>query len=124
PIPVEFVGKTNAQIFADYGIAIGGYVAPISASASNPRINALLGSPTTPATHVELLSPKFAKGNNPYLLSYSYYDPGKPGGDAYSDNAFVKESTPIILKNGWNLLSRTVLIVQISLFVYADTIAQ
>ena len=46
-VPVEFLDKTNQDLFDQYGLAIGGIVAPQDASESDPKINALLGSEST-----------------------------------------------------------------------------
>ena len=122
PVPAEFVDKTNAQLFAEYGLTIGGYVAPVSASASNPRINALLGPPLSPATHLQLTSAKYVKGNNPYFLSYGYYNPSEPKADIYGNNVLVQESTATPLQNGWNLITRTILGATTTLLIYGDNI--
>ena len=122
PVPAEFIDKTNAQLFAEYGLTIGGYVVPLSASASNPRINALLGSPLTPATHLQLTSAKYVEGNNPYFLSYGYYNPSEPIADIYGNNVLVQESTPTPLQNGWNLITRTILGATTTLLIYGDNI--
>src|SRR5262249_35872447 len=43
-VPDELLGKTNAELWRQYGLAIGGVVAPADA-ATVPRIHGLMGSP-------------------------------------------------------------------------------
>jgi len=121
PIPAEFVGKSNAQLFAEFGLTIGGFIAPESAAPSNPRINGLLGSPSTSQLPFLLLSAKYVPINTPYSLSYAYYNPSDPSADIWSGNVVVNESTETPLHAGWNLITRSVLGKTITLLVFGDT---
>ena len=123
PIPNEFLDKTNAQLFEEYGLAIGGFVAPVDASMSDPKIHMLVGTPSQPAVHFKLLGAQFVKGDDPYQLSYSYYDPSMPSTDVYSNNVTVQESSPISLTNGWNLITRTIMGAVTTLLIYQDNSA-
>ena len=58
-VPAALVDQTNQQLFDKYGLAVGGIVAPIDAEASNPRIDALIGSPTAPQADLQLVSKKY-----------------------------------------------------------------
>src|SRR5262249_23725842 len=78
-VPAELVGLTNQLMFDRYGLAIGGIVAPASATASDPRIGALLGPRSTYQADLQLLSPKYYNfDTGPYKLAYKYYDPSNP----------------------------------------------
>jgi hypothetical protein len=100
-IPTALVGLTNQQLFTQYGLAIGGVVAPSDAT-TNPKIYGLIGS--TLASYlpkIELVSAKYTQYNPTtpdYTLVYRYYDPSKSG------YVTVKETTPRQLQEGWNLL--------------------
>jgi hypothetical protein len=121
PIPAELVGKSNAQLFAEYGLTIGGFIAPPSAALSDPRINGLLGSPSAAQPHVALLSAKYVDANTPYFLSYSYHDPSDPRADIWYGNVVINESTETPLHAGWNLITRSVLGKTITLLVFGDS---
>ncbi len=43
-VPIQYVGLTNAQIFSQYGLAIGGAVAPVNAIVDPPGIYGILDS--------------------------------------------------------------------------------
>lgn len=120
PIPAEFVGKSNAQLFAEFGLTIGGFIAPESAAPSNPRVNGLLGSPSAAQPQVQLLSAKYVRINTPYSLSYSYYNPSDPSADGYG-NVIIHESTETPLHAGWNLITRSVLGKTVTLLVFGDS---
>jgi G8 domain-containing protein len=122
-VPADLIDKTNQQLFDTYGLAIGGIVAPPGATASNPRIDALIGPHATYLPDVQLLSKKYVnQDTGPYLLKYKYYDPTNPlaGKSGY---VTVTESTPTLLANGWNLVTRTILGRTGTLFVYGDNLA-
>ena len=78
-VPAALVDQTNQQLFDKYGLAIGGIVAPAGATASNPRIDALVGPHATYLPDLQLLSKKYVNEDvGPYLLSYKYFDPSDP----------------------------------------------
>lgn len=104
-VPAALRNLTNQQLWKQFGIAIGGAVAPASA-VHDPQINGLVG----PATHYSppnyLWSAKWfdsRKGN--YYLTYSYWNPSLNGGAG--GNVYVQENTPTALVGGWNVITRT-----------------
>ncbi len=121
-IPPELLNKTNQQIYDQYGLAIGGVIAPPDATASDPRINALIGSPATYLPDVKLTSAKYYNPDvTPYVLSYKYQDPTNPLADK-SGWVSVKEKTASPLHPGWNLLTRNILGHVRTVLVYSDDI--
>jgi hypothetical protein len=122
-VPPELIDQTNRQLWDKYSLAVGGIIAPADATASNPRIDALIGSKSTYLPDVQLLSKKYFNADTgPYLLRYKYYNPGVTGADK-SGYVTVKETTPTLLVNGWNLVTRQVLGATRTLFIYADNVA-
>ena len=115
-VPAALRDKTNQQIFDQFGLAIGGIVAPASATQSDPRINALIGPVATYLPNLELNSPKYSNQLTNYQLRYSYTDP------ATNARVTVREQTPTPLVQGWNLLTRTILGATRTLLVYGDVI--
>jgi hypothetical protein len=114
---------TNQQLWDTYGLAIGGIVAPATAAASNPRIDALIGPHATYLADLLLLSKKYVnQDTGPYLLRYRYYDPSNPLAST-AGYVTVKETNPTLLANGWNLVTREVLGRTRTLFVYGDNLA-
>ena len=105
--------KTNAQLNADYGLAIAGSVAP-SDGEVDPQINAILGSPATYLSRVDLMSPKYTRDLASYRLEYTRIDPQT------SLPVLISESEPTQLKAGWNLLTRTIDGQPRTLLVYGD----
>ncbi len=121
-VPAELIDKTNQQIYDQYGLAIGGIVAPADASASDSRINALIGSRSTYDPDVRLLTGKYVNPDvTPYKLVYRYQDATNPL--AREGWVTVKEKTVTTLHPGWNVVTRQVLGHPRSLLVYADSIA-
>lgn len=114
-VPTALRNKTNQQIFDQYGLAIGGIVAPASATQSDPRINALIGPTSTYQTGLELESAKYSNQLATYKLQYRYTDP------AINTRVTVREQTATPLTQGWNLLTRTILGATRTLLVYGDT---
>lgn len=95
-LPPELLGKTNQQLWEEYGLAIGGVVAPADAVA-DPRITGLIGAPAAYAPEVKLLSRKYTNRLEGYQLVYR----AARGG-------LVVDPTPVNLREGWNLLTRPV----------------
>ena len=95
-LPPEIVGKTNAQLWAEYGIAPGGVVAPADAVVVE-GINGLVGSRATYLPDLELHSDKYTNEPNNYTLSYE---------NARGDHITEKTTTPI--REGWNLVIRQI----------------
>lgn len=95
-IPLELIGKTNHQLFNEFGIAPAGVVAPGDAVTSS-RISGLLGSVTPRPVELELVSAASTNQLADYELRYL---------DQYGDE--VVDPTPVNLQLGWNLLTRDV----------------
>jgi hypothetical protein len=114
-IPAGLLDLTNAQIFQQYGLAIGGIVAP-SDAVPQAGINGLVSpTPVSYLPDLQLLSPKYFNFTlNPYLLAYKYLDP------TTNKYVTVKETTPTTLVAGWNLITRTILGQTRTLLVYGD----
>ena len=129
-IPAGLLDLRNADLFTNYGLAIGGVVAPASASspdASDPtalKTNALIGQKAAYLPDLALASAKYTRFRDPsdlatakvglYKLSYKITDP------ATGKVTTVKETTPTTLSAGWNLLTRTINKVNRTLLVYGD----
>jgi hypothetical protein len=122
-VPAALVDLTNSEMFEKYGLAIGGIVAPEDASASNPRIDALIGSHATYLPDVQLASKKYVnQDSGAYFLSYKYFDPSNSRANR-SGYVTVKETTPTLLANRWNLVTREILGSIRTLLVFGDNLA-
>ncbi len=108
-LPPEVVGKTNQQLWDQYGIAPGGVVAPADAVRID-GINGLVGSRATYLPDLELHSDKYTNTPNNYTLSYE---------NARGDHFTEKTTTPI--REGWNLVTRQIDGNTRTFFVYGDT---
>lgn len=108
-LPPEIVGKTNQQLWDQYGIAPGGVIAPADAVVVE-GINGLVGSRATYLPELELHSDKYTNEPNNYTLSYE-----NARGDHITENA----TTPI--REGWNLVTRQIDGQTRTFFVYGDT---
>ena len=118
-IPTALRDKTNQQLFNQYGLAIGGVVAPADAKV-DPKINGLIGAKAAYPPELVLTSAKYAKftvGTPSYILSYKYWDA------ATNKYKTIKETTKTQLSPGWNLLTRTVAGMPRTLLVYGDITA-
>jgi len=119
-VPAEFIGKTNQQLFDQYGLALGGALAPPDASHSDPNINALIGSAVVYQPTVTLNGSKYVNAKKtPFKLSYTMNDPGNPAADV-NGNVVVNESNATKLKAGWNVLTRTIQGQKRSFMVFND----
>jgi G8 domain len=114
-VPTELLDKTNTQLFAQYGLAIGAIVAPTDAVDGTPQhVNGLIGP--TLATYlpdVRLVSGKYVNTAS-YTLSYKYFD------SATGKYKTVTETSPTTLHSGWNLLTRQIAGATRTLLVYGD----
>ncbi|MCX7423722.1 MAG: hypothetical protein NT013_29880 [Planctomycetia bacterium] len=110
-VPIALRDKTNQQIFAQYGLAIGGVVAPVTATQSDARINALIGPTSAYLPSLELGSAKYSNDLENYKLSYSF---------KYHARVVVRELIATPLAEGWNLLTRTILGATRTLLVFGD----
>ncbi len=121
-VPADLINQTNQQLFDKYGLAIGGIVAPASATASNSRINGLVGPHAVYLPDAQLLSKKYVnEDQGPYLLTYKYYNPSGPHADK-SGYITVKETAPTLLASGWNLVTREILGTTRTLLIYGDNV--
>ena len=66
-LPDEIRGKTNAQIWAEFGLAVGATLPPLDAVAV-PRINGLVGSKAVYLPSMVILSPRFTTQTSDYTL--------------------------------------------------------
>jgi hypothetical protein len=100
-VPPELFDRTNAELMAAYGLSIGGTVAPAGAvdgkgtyafsnpdgttTTASPRINGLIGSPSTYQTSLDATSARYTRnvdpsGTNPlYVFSYRFAKPSATG---------------------------------------------
>ncbi len=69
-VPAGLVGKTNQQLFDQYGLAVGGVLAPAIA-AFDARVGALLGPTTTPLPTIKLNSAETVSSLSDYRLKYT-----------------------------------------------------
>jgi hypothetical protein len=107
-IPPELIGKTNQQLWDAYGIAPAGIIAPSDAVRID-RINGLVGSRSTYLPQLELHSDKYTNELHDYQLVYV---------DGRGD--LVTDPTRVNLREGWNLLTRSVQGHTRTFFVYGD----
>jgi hypothetical protein len=96
-VPDELIGKTNRELWEKYGLAIGGVVAPGDAK-SEPKIDGLVGEPTTP---------------RPGLVLYNVYSAKLEGyRPSWSEPGQVKKAAPDVravdLQRGWNVVTQKV----------------
>ena len=95
-VPAQLVGRTNQQLFDQYGLAVGGVLAPASAIFDS-RVNALLGPATNPLPFLKLTSPDTVNKLSGYRLKYM---------DASGRRFKERTATPLV--PGWNLISRNI----------------
>src|SRR5436189_6180023 len=103
--PAALLNMTNQKLWDNYGLAIGGVIAPKNAI-PDPLINGIVGPATQYSPPNYLYSAKwFDSRKGPYYLIYSYWNPslnlGK-GGYVYKS-----ETTATPLVGGWNVIKRT-----------------
>jgi hypothetical protein len=98
-VPPEWIGLTAQQLFTNYGLAVGGSVAPAS-SAKIPLSNGIAGPPTSVPNWYVQNSDYSAPAASPYTLSYRLAVNGALQG-------VTTEPTPTPIKTGWNCLKRT-----------------
>jgi hypothetical protein len=103
-VPAELLDRTNADLYASYGLAIGGTVAPADAqdgmgtytftnpdgstTQASPRIDGLIGSPSTYQVSLDATSARYtqkvdatADHSNPqYVFSYRFANPASSTG--------------------------------------------
>jgi hypothetical protein len=108
--PAAFIGKTNRQLFQQYGIAVGGAVAPEDA-VPLPESNAIIGSKFTGRRTIQQVSPMLVTAAK-YALAYR----------ANAEGPVITESVSENLRPGWNILTRQVDGARYSFLVYADIV--
>lgn len=119
-VPARLLDKTNQALWNEYKLAVEGMVAPAGATASNPRINGLLGPRAAYPTEVRLVRNRYVTNrDNDFRLAYAYYDPGNPSADAQG-YVTVQETQVTPLEKGWNFLTRSVAGMDRTFLVYND----
>jgi hypothetical protein len=117
-VPAALLDKTNAQLFAQYGLASGGIVASADARQA-AEVNGLEGAPAT-ILNLPSLALRSAKNYNDsnanYKLMYSYTDP------VTRTTVRVAETKTTPLAAGWNVITRTVLGNVRTFLIYEDHI--
>jgi hypothetical protein len=123
-IPTALENLTNAAMFAKYGLAIGGIVAPSDGIVNPPGIHGILGSASSYGPVVNLWGNRYTQFDpvNPsFRLSYTYTRPGT------ATLALTTEAGLTQLVQGWNLLTRNVTMGGVTyvrtILVYGDDIA-
>ena len=95
-VPAELLDKTNQQLFDQYGLALGGVVAPATAT-TDSRIQGLIGDPAAYQESLVLRSRKYTNQLAGYRLVYSR-----------EDGTQVRDQQPVDLREGWNLIVRPI----------------
>ena len=109
-VPPELVGKTNRQLYDQYGLAVGGAVAPgDSADLGRPRTNGLAGDPVAPLRHLTLDSRKYTNKLADYQLRFT------PDGGSTIRHPWTADLRP-----GWNLITRAIGGRPRTFFVFGD----
>lgn len=109
-VPAELLDKSNAGLMAAYGLSIGGTVAPAGAvngmssypftsggttTTASPRINGLIGAPSTYQSSLDATSSRYTKNVDPtgqtplYTFSYRFAKPN-PNAEPTTVNMTVK----------------------------------
>jgi hypothetical protein len=108
-IPPELVGKTNQELWDQYGLAPAGIISPADAIEVE-RINGLVGDPAVYPPELERLSPKYTNQLASYELVY-----------INGDGDLVHDATRQDLREGWNLVTREIHRMPRTFFVFGDT---
>ncbi|HQR09332.1 MAG TPA: G8 domain-containing protein [Gemmatales bacterium] len=110
-IPPEFIDKTNQQLWDQYGLAPGGIVAPANAI-TDKNVSGLIGDPATYLPDLYMTSRKYTNQLAGYVVSFK---------DAVG--AKFTDATPVTLREGWNVITRTINGQTRSFLVYGDITA-
>lgn len=95
-VPVSLIDKTNAELWAQYGLSIGDAVAPADAFV-DPNIHALIGAPIDYAPKIRIRSGKYSNNLASYRFSYDVY---------LSDGTRARRRhAPGPILEGWNLFT-------------------
>ena len=108
-IPPQLIGKTNKEMWDQYGLAIGGVLPPLRPIARNPRINGLITIAAPPLPDLMMRTPRYTAELEDYQLVY-----------VAPDGQRVYDQDLIDLHLGWNPITRTVDGVERTFFVYGD----
>ncbi len=96
--PTVLIGLTNAQLRDQFGLRLGGMLAPM-VSVPDPRSNGLVGPRVTVPGVLFLRSPQTPASLLNYRLQW---------GQPYPAPATTDPGGPITLTPGWNVLTRTI----------------
>ncbi|MDA0283348.1 MAG: hypothetical protein O3B86_08330 [Planctomycetota bacterium] len=110
-MPPELIGKTNSELWTQYGIAPGGTIAPQDAVEVD-RVSGLIGSRAEYQTPLELRSAKFTNQLAGYQLRY-----------IDGTGKLVIDAATADLREGWNLLTRIVDGQTRTFFIFGDVTA-
>ncbi len=110
-MPPELVGKTNTELWTQYGIAPGGTIAPEDAVEVD-RVNGLVGSRAEYQTPLQLRSAKYTNQLAGYQLRY-----------IDGNGELIVDAATVDLREGWNLLTRIVNGQTRTFFVFGDVTA-
>jgi len=110
-MPSELIGKTNTELWTQYGIAPGGTIAPEDA-AEVDRVNGLVGSRSEYQTPLQLRSAKYTNQLADYELRY-----------VDGNGELIVDAATVDLREGWNLLTRMVDGQTRTFFVFGDVTA-
>lgn len=115
-VPTALQDKTNAKLWAAYGLAIGGIVAPADA-VKEPMINGLVGGKATYPPDITTWGKKYyndSKGD--FKLIFAYFN------TTTNKYEYVAESQHTPLAQGWNLLTRQLNGQTRTILMYGDNI--
>src|SRR5262249_10088125 len=101
PVPAAFIGLTNQQLWDQFGLAMGGAVAPANALPFAGS-NGLVGDVTPLTGFYRLVSSPRQSVANPYTLKYQLFNPDRTIGK------LIVDSTPVTLQLGWNAITRVI----------------
>ncbi|MFT4559684.1 MAG: hypothetical protein ACI92S_005077 [Planctomycetaceae bacterium] len=110
-MPAELIGKTNTELWTQYGIAPGGTIAPEDAVEVD-RVNGLVGSRAEYQTSLQLRSAKYTNQLAGYQLRY-----------IDGNGELIVDAAPVDLREGWNLLTRIVNGQTRTFFIFGDVTA-
>jgi hypothetical protein len=96
-VPVDFIDRSNSELWGSYGLAIGDALAPDDAF-EDPLIHALIGDPIAYPPKVRLRNRRYTNRLNNYRLNYDV---------CYEDGSKVKRRTRqgITVSEGWNMFT-------------------
>lgn len=110
-MPSELIGKTNTELWTQFGIAPGGTIAPEDA-AEVDRVNGLVGSRSEYQMPLQLRSAKYTNQLAGYELRY-----------IDENGELIVDAATVDLREGWNLLTRMVNGQTRTFFVFGDVTA-